>query len=75
MLWLKRQRFQYNKDLKEQTTNRVCRSMEKITAGVCEALGGEYQLCYPAGVSPTINDEFCAKIAESAARELFETKV
>ncbi len=57
--------------LKEQTTNRVCRSMEKITAGVCEALGGEYQLCYPAGVSPTINDEFCAKIAESAARELF----
>lgn len=57
--------------LKEQTMNRVCRSIEKITAGVCDALGGEYQLCYPARVSPTVNDDFCTKIAESAAQELF----
>jgi amidohydrolase len=57
--------------LKDQTMSRVCRNMEKITAGVCNALGGEYQLCYPARVSPTVNDEFCAKIAESAAQELF----
>jgi amidohydrolase len=57
--------------LKEQTMGRVCRNMEKITAGVCEALGGEYELCYPARVSPTVNDEFCTKIAKSAAQELF----
>lgn len=57
--------------LRKQTINKVSRTMEKITAGVCEAFGGEYQLDWPAGVSPTVNDEFCAKIAESAAQELF----